>query len=477
MAYSRSWTNRANGVLASSGSVTVGTPFATAGRLLVGVFVLRSSDVMNYTLVNAPTDGWEQVLWLKTNVNMIVYHKISHGDARDNLSLSWRKEDGTTVTKYWYGVVSEFTDINALTLLQGTETTTAWATTTSKTSGSLSETILTPVGQAISIIGFNGETFLNTTVNTAEFTKNYHQDYTGTANCPQVGIASTTANGTGIKTNTWNWTDSAMQNVAALITYGNSGAAPVPQWTFDKTEGVLDEKGIDGTNNKATTLTCTIGANGTVKGVQVTAASAVHAMRWFLKQKVGALLTGDIEVSMNMGEATPTWTVIPKANIPTAGNFTALSFDSTVANPQIGLKIRNVGDKVVIGNSELILNSTAIDLSLAAPIYTTDAAATEQVPTANSYGALITPTASWVDIPTNSRYYPMNEGQGLLLEETLNSNEGPANLSSASGWGTPAGWELTAQVPSRDTSFNKMAVVTALPGTPDANTIYFVTGS
>jgi hypothetical protein len=96
-----------------------------------------------------------------------------------------------------------------------------------------------------------------------------------------------------------------------------------------------------------------------------------------------------------------------------------------------------------VGNAELFLDiDDANVLDGADYIFADTTAVTALVDSDITYGATITPSASWLAIADNSRFYPMNEGTGTAMTETLNAAEGSGTFSSTGGWGTTAGWEI-----------------------------------
>jgi len=444
---------------ATSGTVTVGTPSATSGNLLIGVFVLRAGSV--YTFDAAPA-GWTEVQRLKTNVNVIVCSREASGTSADNFTMAWTNDGTGADTRLWYGAVAEFTGVNIVAGVPelhriGTNSANAASTNTNKSGGSCSASIVTAAGQAISILAVADEITAGISVS-AGFTSKYMTDFSaiglGTEYFPQVGFATldNDGNGTGAQTNEWTWTDNTPATngaVSVLLTYGNTGGT-VPDWSYDGTgANGLDAAGLGGpagSSGAASTVTAdSSGGTYELIGTAVTAASAEHTTRWFLKK--GSPFVGSVDITLDY-DGTPTWNTVANGSIGT-NSFTQHIFSKTVANPRIALRFSNANDKIIVGNAELHLNTAAADLQGASHIYTVESAVTAQLSTDYTYGAVVTPdvTSAWTAIPDNSRYYPMTEGgTSTVMTQTGPSAEGDGEYSTGTGgaWGASAGWELAA---------------------------------
>ncbi len=124
-----------------------------------------------------------------------------------------------------------------------------------------------------------------------------------------------------------------------------------------------DQTGLDGKPNNACKLVAT-GANGTVIGSAITAASGTHAIAVYLQRETGS---GDIDLTLDNGS---TWTTVPV----TAAMNRFLLDQAALTNPQMGTRIVTDTDAVIVGNDECYLNTTAEELKLLnGPIYTTSA--------------------------------------------------------------------------------------------------------
>lgn len=134
-------------------------------------------------------------------------------------------------------------------------------------------------------------------------------------------------------------------------------------WTKITMTAALDQTGIDGTANSASSITAT-SANATVLQA-ITLASSARFQSAFVKR-----LTGTGAVSMTMDGGT-TWVDITsqlgagvwaRATIPT----------QTLANPSVGFKLATSGDAIAV---DFVQNENSADMA-SSPILTTSAAAT-----------------------------------------------------------------------------------------------------
>lgn len=136
-------------------------------------------------------------------------------------------------------------------------------------------------------------------------------------------------------------------------------------FTATTTTVAKDEVGIDGVASGACTLTAT-GANSTVIAGAITAASANHVTKWFIKRKTG---TGAIELTTDGGT---TW-----QSITLTVDFDVLTVDqAAVINPSIGIRIVTSGDAVIVGNAEVHLDTTIEAVEALPPIITISSART-----------------------------------------------------------------------------------------------------
>lgn len=147
--------------------------------------------------------------------------------------------------------------------------------------------------------------------------------------------------------------------------YSNNQSRTSDYTAINVTVGGLNEDGLDGHPAGASTLTATA-ANGTVIADAVTAASANHVTRWFLKRKTG---TGTLEITTDNGG---TWTDV--TSDVTASFSEVLAEKAAVTDPQIGIRIVTSGDAVIVGNAELHTDTDLENVRGCGPIFTTTAA-------------------------------------------------------------------------------------------------------
>jgi hypothetical protein len=133
-------------------------------------------------------------------------------------------------------------------------------------------------------------------------------------------------------------------------------------WTKSNTTAALDQIGIDGIANSASSLTATAG-NGTCLQ-SITLASSARVQSCFMKRLVG---TGTIEMTTDNGV---TWTAVS----PVVNAWTRVRIpQQTLANPIAGFRIVTSGDAVAI---DIAQNETVVADIPTSPIITTSAQVT-----------------------------------------------------------------------------------------------------
>ena len=138
-------------------------------------------------------------------------------------------------------------------------------------------------------------------------------------------------------------------------------------WTPSNVTTALDQTGIDGTANSASSVTATAN-NGTLTAAAITSASASRSVSMFVKRITG---TGAVSISQDGGSTFTAITTKVGASWyrPTTLDFSGLT--QTVTNPQIVIKLGTSGDKIAVDFVDLEAGTF-----LTSPILTTTAAAT-----------------------------------------------------------------------------------------------------
>lgn len=196
-------------------------------------------------------------------------------------------------------------------------------------------------------------------------------------------------------------------------------------WTATNMTTALDAEGLDGTPNTATTLTATA-ANATIMADAITLPSGNHVTRWFVKRKTG---TGPVQITIDGGS---TWVEI---QVTATTVFRQRLLEDTLANPQIGAKIVTSGDEVIVGNTELNPFTTIADITGAQHIYAFNYPVTMLVDAAQEQTGLWS-GENWVAFPINSRFYPIDEGTGSSVKDTLGGNTGTIQNFDEAAWGS-----------------------------------------
>lgn len=110
-------------------------------------------------------------------------------------------------------------------------------------------------------------------------------------------------------------------------------------WTKVTMTAALDQTGIDGAGNSASSLLATAG-NGTALQI-ITEASAARSMSVYMKRITG---TGEIDITENGGTA---WTNVT-GSINSSTYTRVAILNSSVLNPSVGFRIVTSGDKIAV---------------------------------------------------------------------------------------------------------------------------------
>lgn len=130
-------------------------------------------------------------------------------------------------------------------------------------------------------------------------------------------------------------------------------------WTKLNVTPALDQVGIDGRANSASSLTATL-ANGSVLQT-ITEAATLSALSFFIKR-----ITGTGTITIQQGASTLDVTALINSS-----TYTQIELDATVLNPVIGIVIATSGDKIVVDMGQFENNPFATS-----PIPTTTVAVT-----------------------------------------------------------------------------------------------------
>ena len=130
-------------------------------------------------------------------------------------------------------------------------------------------------------------------------------------------------------------------------------------WSKPNSTVALNQIGIDGVSNSASSLTAT-STNATALQVVSTAAAAAYASSVYIK---GLTVTGVVQVTMDGA----TWSTVDLSN----GLWNRISLSGTVTNPCLGVLIANSGDSVAIDYGQI-----EAGLGTSSPIYTSSTTVT-----------------------------------------------------------------------------------------------------
>ena len=145
-------------------------------------------------------------------------------------------------------------------------------------------------------------------------------------------------------------------------------------WSKPNSTVALNQTGIDGVSNSASSLTAT-STNATALQVVSTSAPAAYASSVYIK---GLTVTGDIQVTLDGS----TWSTVDLSN----GLWNRIVLTGTLANPAIGVLITNSGDSVAMDYAQIEAGAFATSA-----ILTTSATVTRSADLAS----LSSPSFSW----------------------------------------------------------------------------------
>jgi len=189
------------------------------------------------------------------------------------------------------------------------------------------------------------------------------------------------------------------------------------EWTATTATTAYTSVGIAGASNSATRVTAT-SANGNVLANAITAASATHSTKWYIKRITG---TGTIELTVDGGT---TWQDVTSQ---VSASYSEIVVDqATVTNPQIGIRLVTSGDAVDVGNAESHLNISKGQIRNGGPVFTTTTSANtvaidplsfspnNHVNTSGLYYLEWTPYVATSEISGNKQILSLDGAAGLL---------------------------------------------------------------
>lgn len=185
-------------------------------------------------------------------------------------------------------------------------------------------------------------------------------------------------------------------------------------WTKSSTTVALDQTGIDGTANSASSITAT-GANGTVLQA-ITLASSARFQTAYVKR-----ITGSGVVNMTMDNGV-TWTAITvtgawtRVNIPT----------QTLANPTVGFRLVTSGDKIAVDG---VQNENGVFAT--SVIFTTSASVTRAADVFNMPSSPTFPITLYANVILTTDV--VSARRVLCLDDGSTANR--ANLGRVNGTG------------------------------------------
>lgn len=132
-------------------------------------------------------------------------------------------------------------------------------------------------------------------------------------------------------------------------------------WTPTNMTVARDQTGLDGTSNTGCRITATAN-NATLLGHTNTIGSSTHNSRWFLSRITGS---GTVELTIDGGA---TWTTVD----PDDGM--CIVSQSSLSNPQTGIRLGTSGDSIYVGNAELIASTFTHAIADTGPVFTAGSA-------------------------------------------------------------------------------------------------------
>lgn len=222
----------------------------------------------------------------------------------------------------------------------------------------------------------------------------------------------------------WNSGDVAGDCVSTIMLFPGTVVDVGTNWTPTDVDAQLDAVGLDGQPDSATTLTATA-PGGSVVADSINMLSANQVGRWFLK---GVTVTGAVEVTLDGS----TWTAVPALS---ETEFTEVMTAQVLSTITQGIRFANSGDSVIVGNAEILPDTDASSVAGTEFIYTVDNPVSQLGEAGRVQTGAWTPGAVWGDVPANSRYYGMNEGEGDTLHDTIGGQDGTIQNPGSSGGG------------------------------------------
>lgn len=417
-------TNRWEGPAPSATETnTVLVPDAVPGAVLFSISVVASTGI---TVPGTANPGWTQLYFVQEGAERFYVHwKIADGGGDDYIT-SW-----TGIAENLHEVVEfdGFTTIESVGAVSGTIT-----------SGvTMPMSAITPVVDTGTVVAFMGARRQNEwgiadgagDVADISIDSSYVLDFArgsiGNTISPPIAGAHIDFSTIAPLSAAWNSAD-----IGGIAAYYSvvlvPGAAVSGPWTATDASVALDAVGMSGQPNTASTVTFNEIDGQVVATDPVVVASANQTTRWFLKRKTG---TGAIEITLDGS----TWQATPALNTST---FLEVLSEQNVANPTIGIRGKVAGDEVIVGNAELYIDTPASEVAGTPPIITADEPLLAFEATGVEQTGVWTPDAAVVNVPNNSRLYPMNEGSGATLEDTRGDGTTDATIqnpgSAGGGW-------------------------------------------
>ena len=205
-------------------------------------------------------------------------------------------------------------------------------------------------------------------------------------------------------------------------------------WVKTNITAALTQAGIDGQTNACSLLTAS-SSNGTALQ-SITAAASAGCAGFYIKRSVG---TGSVYITRDGGS---NWTDI--ISLINSSTFTLVKIENTsVLNPQVGIKIATSGDAVIV---DYVINHLGTEI--ASPILTTNAAVTVNAETltyqtsgnfSDTAGTIIA-TVERTNWANNNGVVVGKAGSGL---STSASNSGVQALDGTNTANGPAGSTIT----------------------------------
>ena len=404
---------------AGSGAIILYTRNTTTGALTAstsvgGILATNMAVSLDGSLLYA-VDGYYSIIFICTRNTttgaLTTKSTITPGAGATNIDISPDNLNAyvtnSTGTVSIYNAVSAIATVTDNTFTAPDSTTTA-ATVTATTAGAVlrqttptissrqctfSVYLYRKTGTGNVDITFDGNTFTTQPV-TGAWTR--YSISGSKVVSPTFGIRLATA---GDEVYIWG---AQLEYGSTPTTYEVTTASPAI-WAKQDITAALDQTGIDGVANSATSLTATA-ANGIC--IQIAAAaSIIKTVSVYLK---AITVTGNIQVSIDGS----TWSTVDLSN----GLWNRIALTATLANPVVGILIQNSGDSVAMDYGQ-IENSTFATT----PIFTTSATATRAIDSAFIPNNITKNFFNWNNgtifakgaaVPVNTSGTPVNIGDG-----------------------------------------------------------------